>query len=316
MHLPVVVLLGPTGVGKTALAVEMAPNLGGEIVSADSRQIYRYMDIGTAKPTPTERAAVPHHMIDLVDPDQPLSLAEYCDQARAALQDISRRARLPFLVGGTGQYLAALLQGWKIPRVPPQTDLRERLRQQAQREGVHSLYERLQEIDPPAAANILPNNLRRIIRALEVFEVSGRPFSEQRGRETPPYDFLILGLTMERPALYERVDHRAERMVQQGLVHEVHSLLQRGYEWDLPAMSGLGYAQFRPCLEGRCSLEEALTRLKYDTHAFIRHQYTWFRRFSVQRWFDMSQADEQKAVKAHVQEWLESTDKPSESMEE
>lgn len=292
----VVVLLGPTGVGKTPLAVELAQALGGEIVSADSRQVYRGMDIGTAKPTPAQRTAVPHHLLDVVEPDAVFTLANFCERARAAIEDIAGRGRLPFLVGGTGQYLAAMLEGWKVPRIPPQPELRARLRREAQEKGTEALYRRLQEVDPEAAAHILPGNLRRIIRALEVYEVTGMPFSQQRGREKPPYDYLVLGLTMERPALYERVDRRAEEMVRQGLVEEVQSLLARGYGWDLPSMSGLGYIQFRPYLEGRCSLEEALARLKYDTHAFIRHQYTWFRRLPVQRWFDAGRAAEWEAV--------------------
>ncbi len=300
MEIPVIVLLGPTGVGKTPLAVELALALEGEIVSADSRQVYRGMDIGTAKPTPAQRAAVPHHLLDVVAPDEPFTLADFCDRATAALQDIARRGRLPFLVGGTGQYLAAMLEGWKVPRVPPQPEIRARLQREAEAQGVAALYRRLQEVDPESAARILPGNLRRIIRALEVYEVTGVPFSRQRGREPPPFRYCVLGLTMERPALYARVDRRAEEMVRQGLVEEVRRLLARGYHWDLPAMSGLGYIQFRPFIEGRCSLEEALERLKRDTHAFIRHQYTWFRRFRVERWFDAGRPE----VSAEVQAFL------------
>jgi tRNA dimethylallyltransferase len=300
MDLPVIVLLGPTGVGKTPLAVELAQALGGEIVSADSRQVYRGMDIGTAKPTPAQRAAVPHHLLDMVDPDAVFTLADFCERAQAAIEEVRNRGRLPFLVGGTGQYLAAMLEGWRVPRVPPQPELRDRLRREAQEKGVEALYRRLQEVDPEAAARILPGNLRRIIRALEVYEATGVPFSRQRGKERPPYNYLVLGLTMERPALYERVDRRAEAMVRQGLVEEVRSLLARGYGWDLPSMSGLGYIQFRPYLEGRCSLEEALARLKYDTHAFIRHQYTWFRRLPVQRWFDAGRPGEVAAVLPYI----------------
>jgi tRNA dimethylallyltransferase len=303
MRPPVLVILGPTGVGKTDLAVQLAQTLTGEIVSADSRQVYRWMDIGTAKPTRAQQAAVRHHLVNILEPDMSFSLADFCDRARAALDDLSRRGQLPFLVGGTGQYLAALLEGWKIPRVAPRPEIRDRLRQEAKERGTPILYQRLQEVDPTAAERILPGNLRRIIRALEVYEVTGKPFSEQQGRESPRYDFLVLGLTMERPALYRRVDQRAERMVQQGLIEEIQELCNRGYDWDLPAMSSLGYSQFRPYLEGTCSLEEALERLKYDTHAFIRHQYTWFRRFSVHRWFEMSRDEQPDAMLAEIRAW-------------
>lgn len=302
MDTPVIVLLGPTGVGKTPLAVELALALDGEIVSADSRQVYRDMDIGTAKPTRAQRSAVPHHLLDVVAPDEPFTLADFCDRATAALQEIVRRGRTPFLVGGTGQYLAAMLEGWKVPRVPPHPEVRARLQREAEAHGVAALYRRLQEVDPESAARILPGNLRRIVRALEVYEVTGIPFSRQRGREPPPFRYRVLGLTMERPALYARVDRRAEEMVRQGLVEEVRRLLARGYGWDLPAMSGLGYIQFRPFLEGRCSLEEALERLKHDTHAFIRHQYTWFRRFPVERWFDAGRPEVSAEVLAFLRE--------------
>ena len=300
----VVVLLGPTGVGKTSLAVDLARDLGGEVVSADSRQVYRRMDIGTAKPTPAQRATVPHHLLDIIDPDVDFSLAEFCERAHAALSEIAGRGQVPWLVGGTGQYLAALLEGWRVPRVPPQPAFRARLEEEARVQGGEALYRRLQEMDPEAAAHILPGNLRRVIRAREVYEFTGEPFSRQQRREKPPYDFLVLGLTMERPALYRRVDERALEMVRQGLVAEVRALLAAGYGWDLPAMSSLGYIQFRPYLEGQSSLEEAVARLQYDTHAFIRHQYTWFRRFPVAQWVDMGPGTASQGVSAVVREWL------------
>jgi tRNA dimethylallyltransferase len=304
MRFPVIVLLGPTGVGKTSLAVELARTLSGEIVSADSRQVYRFMGIGTAKPTPAQREAVRHHLVDIIEPDELFSLAEFCGQARAILEEIAGRGGLPFLVGGTGQYLAALLEGWQVPRVPPQPALRALLAKEAREQGVETLYGRLQQVDPVAAGRILPGNLRRIVRALEVYEVTGMPISAQQGKQAPPYDLLVLGLTMERPALYRRVDRRVEEMVEGGLLEEVRTLLSRGYDWDLPAMSSLGYVQFRPFLEGHCSQEEAVAQLKYDTHAFIRRQYTWFRRFPVDRWFDAGRPEEMAAVRPHVQAWL------------
>jgi tRNA dimethylallyltransferase len=285
--------------------VTLAREVEGEVVSADSRQVYCRMDIGTAKPTPAQRAAVPHHLVDAVEPDEDFSLAEYCERARAALAEVAGRGRVPLLVGGTGQYLAAILEGWRVPRVPPQPELRARLREEACVHGPAVLHQRLQAVDPEAAARILPGNVRRVIRALEVYEFTGEPFSRQRRREQPPYTFLVIGLTMERPALYRRVDERADEMVRQGLVDEVRNLLAAGYGWDLPAMSSLGYIQFRAYLAGEVSLEEAVARLKYDTHAFIRHQYTWFRRFPVERWVDAGNEIECQGVSPMVREWLE-----------
>ncbi len=274
---PLVVIVGPTGVGKTALAVQLARDLDGEIVSADSRQVYRGMDIGTAKPTPEERALVPHHLIDIIDPDQEFTLAEFQERAYVAIQEIATRGRLPFLVGGTGQYVRAVVEGWRIPRVSPDPELRAALQAEARESGSQALYERLLSLDPDAASFVDPRNLRRVIRALEVCIKSGRPFSAQRGKSPPPYRVLQIGLTMERDELYRRVDARVERMVGDGLVEEVRGLLARGYDWSLPAMSGLGYLQLRGYFEGRLSLDEAVALIKKETRRFIRHQYNWFR---------------------------------------
>lgn len=271
-------LVGPTAVGKTALAIRLARALGGEIVSADSRQVYRYMDIGTAKPTPAERAAVPHYLIDAADPDDDFSLASYQDLASAAIAEIAARGALPFLVGGTGQYLAAVLQGWRLPRVAPRPELRAALEAEAAEYGAAALHARLATVDPEAAAAILPGNIRRIIRALEVYEATGAPISAQRSIEPPPYAITTLWLTLAAPQLYARIDARVDFMMTAGLLDEVRRLIERGYHWDLPAMSGLGYREFRPYIEGAASLEEAITRLKFDTHAFARRQPAWFRR--------------------------------------
>jgi tRNA dimethylallyltransferase len=276
--IPLLAIVGPTAAGKTALAIALAQRLGGEIVSADSRQVYRYMDIGTAKPTLAERAAAPHHLIDVVDPDGDFSLGLYQELASAAIADIAGRGKLPLLVGGTGQYLAAVLQGWDVPRVAPQPALRAALEREAQAAGVGALHSRLAQVDPTAAAAIQPSNLRRVIRALEVFEVTGRPISEQQTRRPPPYHARTLWLALPAPALYARIDVRVDAMVAAGLVGEVRGLLARGYDWNLPAMSGLGYREFRPYLEGTSTLDGAIRRLKFDTHAFARRQPNWFRR--------------------------------------
>jgi tRNA dimethylallyltransferase len=276
--IPLLAIVGPTAVGKTSLAIRLAQALDAEIVSADSRQIYRAMDIGTAKPTAAERAAVPHHLIDIADPDAEFSLGVYQDLAGAAIADIATRGRLPLLVGGTGQYLAAVLQGWNVPRVAPQPELRAALEREAHEQGAPALHHRLAQIDPPAAASIQPTNIRRVIRALEVYQITGRPISEQQTMRAPPYRAQTLWLTLPSVALYARIDARIDAMIAAGLVGEVRELLARGYGWDLPAMSGLGYREFRPYLAGECTLAEAIQRLKYDTHAFARRQPNWFRR--------------------------------------
>lgn len=276
--IPLIAIVGPTAVGKTALSLHLARLFNGEIVSADSRQVYRWMDIGTAKPTSAERASVPHHLIDVVDPDEEFSLALYQDMATAAIADIAARGKSPLLVGGTGQYLAAVLQGWQLPRVAPRPDIRAALERQATELGAEALYERLKAIDPVATASILPGNVRRIIRALEVYEATGVPISVQRSVQPPPYRITTIWLTLPAPVLYARIDARVDAMMSAGLLDEVRQLLERGYNWDLPSMSGLGYREFRPYFEGRATLEEAVTRLKYDTHAFARRQPAWFRR--------------------------------------
>jgi tRNA dimethylallyltransferase len=278
-------IVGPTAVGKTALAIELAQAWGGEIISADSRQIYRLMDIGTAKPTPAERAAAPHHLIDICDPAEPFSLATYQDMAYAAIADVIARGRTPLLVGGTGQYLAAVLEGWRIPRVAPQPALRAELEAAAAREGAEALHARLAAVDPAAAAQIAPTNVRRVIRALEVFLVSGEPISAQQVREPPPYRLRTIRLVRPREELYARADARVDAMLEAGLVEEVRGLLARGYGWELPALSSLGYIQFKPYLAGEIALAACVERLKFDTHSFIRRQEAWFRRLpALETW--------------------------------
>jgi tRNA dimethylallyltransferase len=278
LHPPLLAIVGPTAVGKTALAIALAQALNGEIVSADSRQVYRGMDIGTAKPTAAEQAAIAHHLIDVVDPDQDFSLATYQDHAYRTIAEISARQRIPLLVGGTGQYLAAVLQGWQIPRVAPQPELRARLEEEATQHGSEALHARLAQIDPVAAQAILPTNLRRIIRALEVFEMTGQPISSQQTMTPPPYTITTIWLTMPAEQLYARIDTRVEQMIAAGLLGEVQRLVAHGYAWELPAMSGLGYREFQPYVHGDSSLAEAIQRLKFDTHAFARRQPAWFRR--------------------------------------
>ena len=274
---PLVVIVGPTAVGKTALALQLAESLAGEIVSADSRLVYQGLDIGTAKPTPAERDRIPHHLIDLVDPDQSFSLATYQDRAYAAIADITARGRLPFLVGGTGQYVWAVVEGWTIPRAGPDEALRARLFAEAEAHGVEALHARLSAVDPTAAAKIDARNVRRVVRALEVYELTGRPISHWQRRRPPPYRPLILGLTLPRPVLYSRINARVKHMVDQGLFEEVRGLMDQGYSLDSPAMSGLGYQQVGLYLRGEISREKAIELVKRGTRRFARHQRNWFK---------------------------------------
>ncbi len=282
-----IVIVGPTGVGKTALAVTLARALGSEIVSADSRQVYRYMDIGTAKPTRHEQAQARHHLIDIVDPDQDFGLATYQTLACRAIDDLRAQKKHPLLVGGTGQYIRAVIEGWIIPRVPPDETLRAQLYADAEQSGPQALYRQLLELDPGAGELIDARNIRRVVRALEVCIKSGRPFSQQRGKNPPPYEIIQIGLTMEREALYHRIDARIDAMLDAGLIDEIKRLLDRGYSWSLPALSSLGYAQLRGYLEGTASRQTCVALIKKDTRRFIRQQYNWFRLNNPAiRWFD------------------------------
>ncbi len=274
-----IAIVGPTAVGKSALAIHLAQVFGGEIVSADSRQVFHGMDIGTAKPNPEERELVPHHLIDVVEPDQDFTLALYQQMATRAIQDIERRGRLALLVGGSGLYVRALLGGFRIPHVSPDAELRRSLEQKAAEEGYMALHEELKGVDPAAAKRIDPRNVRRVIRALEVFRAIGLPFSQLQGSSPflPNYRTITIGLTTSRGDLYRRIDSRVDTMMEQGLVKEVDRLLEQGYSLDLPAMSGLGYKQIGQYLKGDLNLAEAVQKIKNETHRFARHQYAWFR---------------------------------------
>jgi len=302
---PLVVLLGPTASGKTALALAVAKALDGEIVSADSRQLYRGMDIGTAKPSAHERAGVPHHLIDLVDPDETFSLAQYQRAAYAAIHAIHARGRLPLLVGGTGQYITAVVEGWGIPEVPPNPDLRAQLEEYAEQHGARALHQRLHAVDPDAAAAIDYRNVRRVVRALEVYHETGTPISALQRRTPPPFRILQLGLTLPRDELYARIDARLDRMLAAGLLDEVRALLAAGYTWETPALSGLGYAQWEPYLSGAAPFAEAAAAIRRETRAFARRQDTWFNGHdSGIEWLDAA-ALSPPAVIARVRAWLD-----------
>ncbi|MGQ9677286.1 MAG: tRNA (adenosine(37)-N6)-dimethylallyltransferase MiaA [Chloroflexota bacterium] len=303
---PLIAIVGPTAVGKSDLALHLALTLGGEIVSADSRQVYRYLDIGTAKPTPEERARVPHHLIDVVDPNERYTLAQYQADAYRAIDGIIGRGHIPFLVGGTGLYVRAVVEGLRIPRVAPNARLRAELERRAVDEGPEALYQELQRVDPEAAAQIDWRNVRRIIRAIEVYRATGHRISELRESQAPPYEVLMIGLTIERSELYRRIDQRVDRMIAAGLVDEVQRLVDMGYGFDTPAMSGLGYRQIGAYLRGEVSLPEAVEAIKNETHRFARQQYTWFRLDDPRiRWYEARPGVEID-VERFVEAWLDS----------
>jgi len=289
----VIVIVGPTAVGKSELALHLARYFPLEIISADSRQVYRCMDIGTNKPSPAERASVPHHVIDVVEPNEDFSLAMYHQLAIEALKAIQQKGKLPLLVGGSGLYVWSLVEGWKIPQVPPNQKLRRQLEDRAEQEDSQSLYRELQDIDPMAAAKINPSNIRRIIRALEIYHATGQPPSQLQRKEAPGFSILVIGLTRERSELYRKIDWRVDKMIQRGLVEEVEQLLKKSYSPSLPSMSGIGYKQIDQFLRGEMTLPEAIDKIKYETHRLARHQYAWFRLSDSRiRWLDMSETEE------------------------
>ncbi len=303
-QLPLVTLLGPTAAGKTSLSLELAERFGGEIVSADSRLIYRGMDIGTAKPTAAEQARVPHHLLDVTTPERPLTLAEYQRLAYAAIDDIHRRGRLPFLVGGSALYVRAVTEGLRIPEVPPNSVLRAELEAFAAAEGHEALHRRLAGLDPVGAAQIDGRNVRRVVRALEIVLETGQSKSELEGANPPPYRILTIGLEVEREILHARIVERIGQMIDAGLAQETERLLAAGYAPNLPALSSLGYREMGEHLRGELTLDEAIERIGIETNRFVRHQSTWFRRMEGVRWFAWNRPDVE-AVGQLVEEFLE-----------
>jgi tRNA dimethylallyltransferase len=292
-----IAIVGPTAVGKSELALHLAQYFPVEIISADSRQVYRYMNIGTNKPSPAERASILHHVIDVVEPDEDFSLAMYYQLAIEALEAIQQKGKLPLLVGGSGLYVWSLIEGWKIPQVPPDQKLRRQLEARAEQEDSQSLYRELQDIDPMAAEKINPSNIRRVVRALEIYYATGQPPSQLQRKKAPSFPILVIGLTQERSELYRRIDGRVDKMVQRGLVEEVEQLLKKGYSPSLPSMSGIGYKQIGHFLRGEMTLPEAIDKIKYETHRLVRHQYAWFRLSDSKiRWFDVSETEGKASI--------------------
>jgi tRNA dimethylallyltransferase len=285
--LPLIVIIGPTAVGKTSVSIALAKRFDGEIVSADSRLLYRGMDIGTAKPTVKEMQGVPHHLIDVAFPDEIWSLAIYQREAYQVIDEIHARQKLPFLVGGTGQYIRAIIEGWRIPPQKPDYKLRTQLDRWAETIGAQGLHDRLRTLDSDAADKIDYRNMRRTVRALEVILKTGERFSDLRRKQACPYRPVVLGIQRSREDLYQRVDQRIDQMIKDGLVEEVQRLLESGYSPDLPTMSAIGYGEIIQYLLNKITLEEAIALIQKNTRVFVRRQTNWFKPNDPRiNWFD------------------------------
>ena len=313
MATKLLVIVGPTGVGKSALAMRLARKFGGEIIGADSRQVYRHMSIGTAKPSDADRAEIPHHLVDSIEPDERNSLALFLRDAKRIIHNAKKMCgRLPLVVGGTGQYVWGLLEGWQVPEVNPNANLRKTLELRVESEGVEALNEELRRVDAEAAERIDGRNPRRVIRALEIAlsrkdDAQSRGDDDVRPRKIPPdYDAMVVGLTMERSALYERIDARVDAQMEEGWLDEVRGLRERGYGLEHAAMSGLGYGELTRHLDGEMALDETVQRIKYRTHRYARQQYNWFRLGDERiRWLDAPVGDAvYEGLVGDVGEWL------------
>lgn len=285
----VLLISGPTAIGKTTYAVNKAKELKGEIISADSMQIYRHMDIGTAKPTIKELATVPHHLINIVDPDQPFSVADFVGEFKKAKSKIEKNNKIPIVVGGTGLYLNALIKGFNFPVLPAQPQVRQRLRQEANEQGGRVLHDRLKKVDPVAATRLHPNDHFRVIRALEVAMTTGKPLSAQQKKGEPilegKYQFQCL--TAPREVIYHRIEERVDKMISEGLIEEVQKLMGMGYNKNLTSMQALGYKETIEYLEGKYNKEELIDIIKKKTRNFAKRQMTWFRSFKNIEWINV-----------------------------
>lgn len=286
---PLIIIAGPTAAGKTKASIVLAKKVDGEIISADSMQVYRYMDIGSAKVTPVEMQGVPHHLIDVLEPTEEFNVVRFQSMAKAAMADIYARGRIPILVGGTGFYIQSILYDIDFTENEADTPYRHELERLAEQQGNDALYQMLIEADPEAAENLHPNNVKRIIRALEYHRLTGQKISEhnqEQRQKVSPYDAYYFVLTMDRARLYQRIDLRVDNMLEQGLVEEVRRLKEMGLTKNDVSMQGLGYKEILACLEGEMTLEEAIYTIKRDTRHFAKRQMTWFRRETDAIWID------------------------------
>jgi len=310
---PLVVICGTTATGKTALAIALCRQFSGEVINADSRYFYRGMDIGVAKPTMAERKGIPHHLIDILDLDDPdgMSLALFQTAAFAAIDQVLARGHIPFLTGGTPLYINAVVENWRIPEVPPDEAFRATLAAEIGRTGLETVVERLRAVDPVAAERS-GTNPRRVIRALEIYEKTGRPMSEIEGKGPPRYRTLELGLTMSRDRLYTAIDARVADQIAAGLEGEVRTLLESGVPRDNPAFSAIGYRQLFPVIDGEIPLADAIRTIEHDTHRYVRHQETWLRRNPRIHWIDVTRPAWHEEAAGLVLEFLGAGVRPSE----
>ncbi|MCL5780954.1 MAG: tRNA (adenosine(37)-N6)-dimethylallyltransferase MiaA [Firmicutes bacterium] len=295
---PLVVIVGPTASGKTDVAIELAKMVRGEVISADSILVYRGMDVGTAKPTPEEMQGIPHHLIDIVNPDEEFSVAMYQSAAEKLITEITGRGNLPLLVGGTGLYVRSVIDHYDFTPAPRDEGLREKLKQQAATMGAEAMHRKLAAVDPASAARLHPNDTRRVIRALEVYYQTGKPITEYQYSQqntTPKYRLKMFGLTMDRQLLYRRIEQRVDLMLQRGLVEEVRQLMQRYDAWGT-ALQGLGYKEIIAYIKGECTLEDAVEILKRNTRRFAKRQLTWFKADKRIHWLYMEDYSNKNAV--------------------
>ena len=299
--------------GKTRLAVGLARRLGGEIINADSRQVYRYMDIGTAKSSPEEQSQVPHHLLDLLDPNQDFGLGSFLSLARSIIREIHDGGGLPVVAGGTGQYIWALLEGWQVPKVPPDPEFRKAKEIEAEQYGAIALHRTLQQVDPRRAAQLDPRNVRRVIRALEIYrsgqqagQPAGQPGLSGFPRQTGPMaDVLMIGLNLDRRELYRRIDDRIDRMLDAGLLEEVRRIAAMGYPTGIGALASPGYRELGQFLSGKIDLDEAVQRTKFQTHRLARRQNTWFKRNDPRiQWLDADSPDLEEQAAGLVESFL------------
>ena len=306
---PLIALVGATATGKTGLSLRLGRAFPIEIINADSRSFYRGMDIGTAKVTPGDREAVPHHLVDILEPAQPMSLATFQDLAMEVIARIHRRGNVPLLVGGTAQYVNAVVEGWSIPRVPPNEGFRSQLEREAAVNGIETISERLRRVDPESAARS-GRNLRRIIRALEIHHATGEPMSALQGKRPVPFEPLEIELWLPREVLHERIARRTRQMLQAGLVDEVRALLANGVPATAPAFSSIGYRQVLPLIAGQATEAEVIHRIETDSHRLVRHQQTWFRKnprlIRVDATVDGWEERVDQLVRSHCRAWLSS----------